>query len=322
MSIKNLPKYKDIRGSIRRKGRYPDVGTTEKDTHVIHHSLTKTGTPEAFANHHIDSNGWPGIAYHFVIQQDGTIYQCDDLDRRTYHAGNTNTRAIGTCVVGDFRKGSGQTPTQPQMESLYLLNKELFDGKELPNMKYVKGHQECPGYSWKNCPGDGWNYRKVINGDLVTSDDVIATSPSKPAPLPNEYVIQEGDTFWSISKEHPGLSVAKLQDLNPSVKPTELREGMVIKLGGTVAKPTPAKPVKPSEPAKPSKPANGAIVPYPGLLKRGSEGKEVERLQRALNIKADGNFGPATEKAVKSYQVRHGLEDDGKVGKITWNTIF
>lgn len=325
MSIKNLPKYKDIRDSIRRSGRYPLVGTDVKDTHVIHHSLTKTGTPEAFANHHIDTNGWHGCAYHFVIQKDGTIFQCDDIDRRTFHAGNTNTRSIGTCLVGDFRKGSGQTPTQAQMESLYLLNKELFDGKELPNMKYVKGHQECPGYSWKNCPGDGWNYRMVINGDLVTSDDHVATTPTKPSPLPNEYTIQEGDTFWSIAKEHPGLSVEKLQKFNPSVDPKKLRKGKVIKLCEVPAKPAPVKPVTPAKPvvpAKPSKPSSDAVVPYPGLLQRGSEGKDVERLQRALGIKVDGKFGPATEKAVREYQSRHDLEVDGKVGKNTWNTIF
>lgn len=31
-------------------------------------------------------------------------------------------------------------------------------------MKYVKGHNECKGYSWKNCPGDTWNYREAIAG--------------------------------------------------------------------------------------------------------------------------------------------------------------
>jgi N-acetylmuramoyl-L-alanine amidase len=165
MAIKDLPKYKDIRGSIRRKGRYSIVGTAVKDTHVIHHSMTAQhlsgSTPAGFANTHIDSNGWPGIAYAFVIGPDGTIYQCDDLDRRTYHAGDTNTRSIGTCLIGDFRKeGAAEEPTAEQKESLYLLNKELY--KVLPNMERTIGHQECPGYAWKNCPGDTWNYKAVI----------------------------------------------------------------------------------------------------------------------------------------------------------------
>ena len=86
MSIQNLPKYKDMRHSIRRNGRYPIVGTKVKDTIVIHHSLTpmkaKGSTPQAFANYHIDSNKWPGCAYPFVITWDGTIWQTDDFDRQ------------------------------------------------------------------------------------------------------------------------------------------------------------------------------------------------------------------------------------------------
>ncbi|WP_053178034.1 peptidoglycan recognition protein family protein [Peribacillus loiseleuriae] len=173
MAINDLPKYKDIRGSIRRNGRYPVVGTAIKDTHVVHHSMTaqhlKGSTPQAFANTHIDTNKWPGIAYAFVIMPDGTIYQCDDLDRRTYHAGDINTRSIGTCLVGDFRKeGAAEKPTAEQMQSLYLLNKELY--KVLSNMKITLGHQECPGYAWKNCPGDTWNYKDVISGKILISE--------------------------------------------------------------------------------------------------------------------------------------------------------
>ncbi|KAB2329596.1 N-acetylmuramoyl-L-alanine amidase [Cytobacillus depressus] len=195
MAIKDLPKYKDIRGTIRRNGRYPIakvgslVGIKAKDTHVIHHSMTaqhlKGSTPQAFANTHIEANKWQGIAYAFVIMPDGTIYQCDDLDRRTNHAGNTNDISIGTCVIGDFRKeGEAEKPTQDQIISLFLLNKELF--KEIPSMKHVIGHQECPGYAWKNCPGDTWDYKKVITGEglmNVKEEDIMSQplNPTNPA---------------------------------------------------------------------------------------------------------------------------------------------
>ncbi len=229
MAIKDLPKYKDIRGTIRRNGRYPYVGTAVKDTHVIHHSLTLQhlagSNPYSFANTHIDTNGWPGCAYVYVIMPDGTIYQTDDLDRRLYHAGNTNTRSIGTCLVGDFRKGK-EKPTQVQMESLYLLNDYLMNCKEVPNMKYVKGHQECPGYDWKNCPGDNWNYKKVIDGTLVASDD----SPVKVVSAPGTYTIQEGDTFWGIANHLKGVTVNDLKAANPGVDPTKLRVGQKINL--------------------------------------------------------------------------------------------
>ncbi|AYP68608.1 N-acetylmuramoyl-L-alanine amidase precursor [Exiguobacterium phage vB_EalM-132] len=221
MAIKDLPLYKDIRGSIRRSGRYPYVGTAVKDTHVIHHSLTETGTPQAFANYHIDTNGWHGCAYHFVIQKDGTIFQVDDLDRRTYHAGNTNTRAIGTCLVGDFRKGK-QKPTAAQIRALYLLNLELY--KVLPNMRYTKGHQECPGYAWKNCPGDNWNYRDAISGSKVET-------PTQTKPITGAtYEVQEDDTLWSIAQGIDGVSLDNIMDWNPKVDPNDLKIGQVINI--------------------------------------------------------------------------------------------
>lgn len=68
---------------------------------------------------------------------------------------------------------------------------------------------------------------------------------------------------------------------------------------------------------------NAAIVPYPGKpLKRGSKGKDVERIQRALKIPVDGIFGKQTEAAVKAYQKRKGLTADGIVGPKTWNMLF
>jgi len=66
-----------------------------------------------------------------------------------------------------------------------------------------------------------------------------------------------------------------------------------------------------------------AIVPYPGhLIKVGSKGKDVERIQRAVGVAPDGIFGNATKKAVQAYQKRHGLAVDGIVGKNTWNKMF
>lgn len=225
MAIKSLPKYRDLRGKLRTKGSYTKYPLSKKTVHVVHHSLTEEGSAEAYANYHVGTHGWPGIAYHFVIDKDGTINQTNDLEVSSYHVGNSNSFSIGTVLTGDFRKGK-QKPTQEQMESLYLLNKELF--KEVPSLKETKGHQEMAGYSWKNCPGDNWNYKKVIDGSLVSSDDV-----KSPASLPYKYVIQEGDTFWSIAKELEGVSVEELKTMNPKVDPTKLTIGMSINLAKT-----------------------------------------------------------------------------------------
>ena len=58
------------------------------------------------------------------------------------------------------------------------------------------------------------------------------------------------------------------------------------------------------------------------LLKLGSEGEDVKKLQAKLGIEAIGKFGPKTDAAVKAWQSAHGLTADGIVGDGTWGKLF
>lgn len=58
------------------------------------------------------------------------------------------------------------------------------------------------------------------------------------------------------------------------------------------------------------------------LLKVGSRGEEVKRLQSKLGLSADGVFGPGTEKEVKKWQIENDLTPDGLVGDGTWSKLF
>jgi putative chitinase len=53
------------------------------------------------------------------------------------------------------------------------------------------------------------------------------------------------------------------------------------------------------------------------ILKVGSNGDLVKKLQTKLGLAADGSFGPRTEKAVKEWQAKNGLAADGIVGPAT-----
>lgn len=64
------------------------------------------------------------------------------------------------------------------------------------------------------------------------------------------------------------------------------------------------------------------IVKFPGILKQGSKGNDVQRVQRAVGVNPDGLFGSETKKAVQAYQKRHGLVADGIVGEKTWKVMF
>ena len=58
------------------------------------------------------------------------------------------------------------------------------------------------------------------------------------------------------------------------------------------------------------------------LLKNGSKGEDVKKLQEKLGVEAIGTFGPKTEAAVKAWQKANGLKDDGIVGDGTWSKLF
>jgi len=63
------------------------------------------------------------------------------------------------------------------------------------------------------------------------------------------------------------------------------------------------------------------------LLKQGSRGEDVRRLQGLLSaqgfkIAVDGRFGLNTKYAVQAFQDENGLKDDGIVGPATWQILI
>jgi putative chitinase len=58
------------------------------------------------------------------------------------------------------------------------------------------------------------------------------------------------------------------------------------------------------------------------ILKVGSKGEDVKKLQQKLGLGADGIFGPGTERAVKKWQIDNDLAADGIVGEGTWDKMF
>src|SRR5690625_181462 len=226
--IVNIPKFVDFRDKVKRHKtrKFPVLNLKGKTTIAIHHSLTKQGlggsNAEGYARYHVDTHGWPSIGYSYVIEPDGTVKFCNDIELRTYHVGNHNNYAVGICLTGDFRT---EDPTDEQKESLRNLVNALQE--KYTHLKHIKGHNEFSGYEWKKCPM--FDYKAVLNQDGKKSE-------SRPAP--DTYKIQEGDTFWSIAKGFDGLTVTDLEKANPDVEPTELQIGQVINLNTAKSKAT------------------------------------------------------------------------------------
>lgn len=58
------------------------------------------------------------------------------------------------------------------------------------------------------------------------------------------------------------------------------------------------------------------------ILKKGSKGEEVKKIQQKLGLSADGDFGQKTEDAIKAFQTKHGLTADGIVGEATLKKLM
>ena len=72
---------------------------------------------------------------------------------------------------------------------------------------------------------------------------------------------------------------------------------------------------------------------YDSLIQKGSSGPDVALVQTWLNgvrdqcswypaLTVDGRFGIKSENAVKEFQLRNGMNMDGKVGANTWNVLY
>ncbi len=79
---------------------------------------------------------------------------------------------------------------------------------------------------------------------------------------------------------------------------------------------------KPATPAPKPSTASPLTAYATSTLRHGSTGPAVVALQKALKITADGQFGPQTAGAVRTFQSRKNLPANGVVGATTWKALI
>lgn len=201
---------------------------------AIHHTAAPdTQTPEQIANFHINSNGWGGIGYHFLIAKDGTVYYVGDISTARANVANLNDQVIGICLIGNFT--SGRVPTSEQLDSAHKLC-DFFIGSypDLSNVTGwddVKGHKELPGQA-TTCPGDNWpSWRPAILegsgsapdrgaqiSELKSQIDSLQTSLTSV----NQQVIILQETLQEREQEIAQLR-SRLEEGGPVLAPPELQ---------------------------------------------------------------------------------------------------
>lgn len=65
---------------------------------------------------------------------------------------------------------------------------------------------------------------------------------------------------------------------------------------------------------------DGTVWTHSGIRK--GDANNVRKIQRAVGASPDGVYGPLTKAAVEKWQRRHHLRADGEVGPVTWRAMF
>ena len=167
---------------------------------VIHHSAVPASVgPTQIAVYHIRKHDWPGIGYHYVVAADGTLYQTNALETKSYHAAKANPYSVGICFLGDFTKA---VPPAAQMQAGAHLVAWLLGELDLP-VDSIKGHKDlmgtaCPGLQW--LAGQKWKATLYSQVREVQKEKAIPNPPEPTEPAETK-AIYHYLLFWARGEE-------------------------------------------------------------------------------------------------------------------------
>lgn len=144
--------------------------TTRKRTDeiIIHHASAIKCTADDIHSWHL-ARSWAGIAYHFFVRKDGSIYRGRPEDKIGGHTSGHNSYSIGICFEGNFEKENMPEVQKKAGAELvaYLKNKYKIS-KVMKHKDY--GNTDCPG---KNFP-----FNEIANGKVNNTNNTIDTNNS------------------------------------------------------------------------------------------------------------------------------------------------
>jgi hypothetical protein len=114
---------------------------------VIHHSaLPLTDGPREIQQLHFDGQGLADIAYHFLIDARGILYEGRDITVRGAHVGGHNTGSVGVCLLGNFENADPTQVQRDMLDSLVIALRDAFGITHLAGHRdFQPGATVCPG---------------------------------------------------------------------------------------------------------------------------------------------------------------------------------
>lgn len=161
--------------AVHPRRKYPERDVTKIEGIVIHHTtgsnISPGTTAQAIARFHVNIRHWAGIGYHYFIDTDGAVLQCQRTETMSNHCGNPNRVTLGVVLRGDFTR---LLPTPAQISSLTLLLAHIQGGLDIHT---IAGHGRYPGATATACPGKTW--RQWLTQCI--RDSMQAPTPPHPA---------------------------------------------------------------------------------------------------------------------------------------------
>jgi putative chitinase len=184
--------------------------------------------------------------------------------------------------------------------------------EKIANYVYMDKHRSAAGALGNVHEGDGWLFRgkglKQVTGRA--NHEAFGKKVGMTAEQAAEYLLTKEGALESALWFWDSRNLNPIADTGDIVKLTKIINGGDIGLDDRRTRYLRAMNILAMKP--------GDVVQTGATtLRRGDRGDAVKKLQGKLRLKADGDFGPGTEAALKKWQAENGLTPDGVAGPNT-----
>jgi peptidoglycan hydrolase-like protein with peptidoglycan-binding domain len=223
--------------------------------------------------------------------------------------GPTSTLASGQSTV----EAGSPNPEPPTTTEHSIVISSESEGKQVTLLQQALGNVKVDGVYGSETEEA---VRSFQTSRGLAVDGIVG--PQTSAALRGNATVK---AFASVQAEIPGEATSASQGATVPAVLTSTASGPEAAASTTESESPPATeaPATSSATAEPEPEASATSTAKTPA--EPSPGAAVARLQAALHLTADGNFGPETEAAVRRLQARHGLTVDGVVGPATWGLV-
>lgn len=142
------------------------AGSHSPNRMTVHHTVTANNDAlpmdarmRQLQSFHMDVNGWCDIGYHYLVGQDGQVYEGRAESTIGAHVGGSNSNNAGISFIGTF---TSVVPSAAMVSAGAKIIADIADRRGLPiDPSTVRGHRD---YTSTACPGDAF-YPKL--GQLI-----------------------------------------------------------------------------------------------------------------------------------------------------------